>query len=236
MMQPTRALLLSAQRANRLLALAYARQLSPTVTVRDAMSVDGVDAILVDEGLGDGDTLLLPGTGYGDGPRESWTDWWRNAISIIPSTDVRRALDPHALKTPATGTSGVRWAKGFLDGACAVVGWLGDRQPVRAAGHSQGGAILQIVHWSRFEFRGHIMQSHAIAPARPCFDSMVMKHDDLNCWVAPDDQVPRVPYGARHVGLVHEMPRCTSPGWWADFHTPEAYDRRFAQMLAGCGA
>lgn len=236
MTAPTRALLLSGRCANSLLALAYARQLSPTVTVRDAMSRNGVDAILVDEGLGDGDTLLLPGTGYGDGPRESWTDWWRNAISIIPSTDVRRALDPHALKTPATGTSGVRWAKGFLNGACAVVGWLGDRQPVRAAGHSQGGAILEIVHWSRWEFRQHQIDSHAIAPARSCFDETAETPPGLNLWIPPDDQVPRVPYGARHVGLVHEMPRCTSPGWWADFHRPEAYDHRFAQMLAGCGA
>lgn len=234
-MTAPRALLLAAQRANALLDAAYDGKMTGVV-MKDAMSRNGVDALLVDEGLGDGDTLVLPGTGYGSGPHERWTDWWRNIVSQVPGREVRRVLDPAAIKLPQQGESGYRWASGFLKGAEQVIEWLGDRNPVRACGHSQGGAILQIVSWSRWRYHRawRPMDAHAIAPARVVFEEIPQPPSSLHCWIAPDDHVPRVPFGYHHIGEVHELPRCGEPGWLVTPHKCQSYGHRFTQALAGC--
>ncbi len=254
MTAPTRALLEAGRRANAIVRGVYnqADRLECAREVRCMPPRRGCNAVLVDAGDPGGFRLVFPGTGYGGGRFEAAVDWWRNLVSGIPAPAVREALTPSqgtaaAVKTIATsavtipkqGTSGAKWGWGFWDGANDVLDWIEQINETIAFmdGHSQGGAIGGLVHWSWWKHLSgrELPESHMIAPAGVAL-SAVDEAPKLHGWGAPDDLVWRLPPWARHPGQFHLMPRCTSPGWWADFHTPEAYDRRFAQMLAGCGA
>lgn len=178
------------------------------------------------------DWLLVPGTGYGAAgcrPGIEWAaDWRRNARSCLPAPWAVAAA-VNAVAAPAQGKSRNWWCRGYLDSSRAIADWLDGLERVGvlgplglAVGHSAGGAIVQILTWSR----ASIAEGHAIGSARAGFDG-VPPCDRLHVWAGQGDPVPWVPLGARHVGKVHAMPRGSS----RRRHLLTSYASRFEAML-----
>mgnify|MGYP000426159452 CR=1 FL=1 len=178
--------------------------------VDDRIDQDGVQAYLV-HGVDQRWWLVVPGTGYAESgkPSEFWPDWLRNAASVFGMAwSFGGAM-------PVTGQSGVfRWGRGFLQEANIIDTWLAGRRVDVAIGHSQGGAAVQILAWSRW-WRWHgavgaavepVHEAHAFASARPCFSPSLPVPPRLHVWAAVDDLVPKLPIGAFHAGITHKLP------------------------------
>lgn len=178
--------------------------------------------------------LLLPGTGGGpaNGRLNLVWDWLRNAWSVVPS----RKVVANLVDVPKLGESRqFYWCRGFLLAAMKLDAWLNatllhtDIKISRSVGHSQGGAILEVLAWSR----GDLGECHAIGPACSCFSGH-QPRDELHCWLAPDDPVGRVPIGASHVGTLHVLPRFMPVGFLRErirAHGLLAYAERFRRIV-----
>jgi hypothetical protein len=204
-----------------LLERTYAWRLGEAAEVVDRLDRDGVQAFLARR---DGLTwLLVPGTGYveQDRPSEDLGDWLRNAASILGRT----------VAWPRQGDSrSFAWGKGFLEGARAI----DDRRVDVAVGHSQGGAEVQILAWSRWwryplDHPKRIAEAHAFASARPCFSVGAPGIGLIHVWNAPDDPVPSLPWGAWHVGSIHPLP-ALGRGGVAERHRMPAYVERLERL------
>lgn len=212
------ALIPRAEQAARLLEAAYAHRLEGVI---DRFDRDGVQACLALGRTPSGAPetwLVVPGTGYAAtaGRTELATDWCRNLAAQIPAA---RSI----VRSPRLGASGeFWWARGFLEAADLIDAWLGRRCVDAACGHSQGGAAVGILAWSRPD----IAEAHAFGPARASFSPSAPTCPRLHCWTAPDDLVCSVPLGARHVGIVHELPVCRGG------HAVAAYRQRLAMLGA----
>jgi hypothetical protein len=170
--------------------------------------------------------LLIPGTGYGEGRWKFHTtkDWLRNLYAQIPGSRVVQ----NAYSTPQTGASKVyKWGKGYLKAADQIDDWLNEKRYgpfAYSAGHSAGGAVLQILKWSRAD----LGECHAIGSARSCFSGQ-LTCPGLHVWKASDDTVTSVPVKASHVGTIHDLP--TLGKHFGEEHRLWAYRRRYSMVL-----
>lgn len=179
--------------------------------------------------------ITIPGTGHKAATSlgsEVLEDWSWNLRAIVP-------VAWHSM-FPKEGASGVyKWAWGFLNRADVLFdemqarGWFDE--PFYLEGHSQGGAVAEILAWTICE-RARLgiediplIEAHAIAPARSCF-SRVEPCPKLHCWLGYDDPVVWAPPFARHVGECHWFPRMS--GLLAYRHSAGGYIERIEQRRA----
>lgn len=225
-MELDHALLDRAEYACRILDAASKYQLSEHGYL-DFIDRDNAQAYLcLEDGLF---RIVILGTGHkreSSLGSESVDDWRYNIRALLPV--VWRGMFPKLGESQR-----YRWPLGFLDRADVIWGEAKSKGwfdcPFHLYGHSQGGAVTEIIAWT-IEYRRTqgiedipLAEAHAIAPARSCFSKLPASRL-CHSWLGYDDPVCWVPPGARHVGIAHWLPRMS--GKLGERHSALGYLKR----------